>query len=116
MIFEHELFSRITTRNVQDPNDSTKMTRESKIPGLKASISLFASYYICYYYSFDVMHVVLRGTPYIIANAAGLVVRNNADPIGILLTSLIVAGGSAGAILIFQGYLNLSKEGRDARS
>ena len=33
---------------------------------------------------------------------------------GVILTSLIVAGGSAGAILIFQGYLNLSKQGRDA--
>ena len=36
------------------------------------------------------------------------------DPTGVVLTSLIVSGGSAGAILIFQGYLNLSKQGRDA--
>lgn len=103
VIFEHEWFVRATTKEVKDPLDENKKIRENRIPGLKASLSILASYFVCYHYNFDMLFVVLTGTsPKIF------------DPTGVVLTSLIVSGGSAGAILIFQGYLNLSKQGRDA--
>ena len=33
---------------------------------------------------------------------------------GMLMTGFVIAGGSAGAIALFQGYLKLGKESRDA--
>ena len=103
VIFEHEWFVRLTSQEIKDPVDSAKKIQVSKLPGLKGILALLASFAICNKYDFDVLVVVLTG-----ANPKPV------DPLGVALTSLIVAGGSAGAILIFQGYLNLSKQGRDA--
>ena len=96
-------FVCVTTKKVPDPDDNTKNIRKNRIQGLKGCLALLASYLICYKYDFDVLFVVLNGA-----------YPKTVDTLGVLLTSLIVAGGSAGAILIFQGYLNLSKQGRDA--
>ncbi len=93
VIFEYEWFVRLTTKK-----DGT-----SRFPGLKGILAPIAAYIICNEYDFDVLFVVLNGT-----------YPKTVDPLGVALTSLIVAGGSAGAIMIFQGYLNLSKQGRDA--
>ena len=103
-IFEYEWFVRLTTKEVQDPSDNTKKVRVNRFSGLKGLIAFLWSYLICYKYNFDVLFVVFnpdKPSP-------------SPDQLGIVLTSLIVAGGSAGAILIFQGYLNLSKQGRDS--
>lgn len=104
-IFEYEWFVRLTTKDLMDPNDNTKKIGEkSRVPGLKGLIALLGSYLICNKYGFDVLSVIFN------PGAAS----PHADKLGILLTSLIVSGGSAGAILVFQGYLNMSKQGRDA--
>jgi hypothetical protein len=103
-IFEHEWFVRVTTKEVQDPSDNTKKIREKRVPGLKGIVAFLGAYLICNKYNFDVLFVIFNPEH----------PSNNVDQLGIVLTSLIVAGGSAGAILIFQGYLNLSKQGRDA--
>jgi hypothetical protein len=104
-IFEHEWFIRLTTKEITDPNDSTKKIGEkSRIPGLKGLVALFGSYLICNKYGFDVLFVIFYPEA----------ISPHADRLGIILTSLIVSGGSAGAILVFQGYLNMGKQGRDA--
>jgi hypothetical protein len=103
-IFEYEWFIRLTTKEVPDPNDNTKKIRENRIPGLKGFIALLGAYLVCNKYGFDVLFTIFN------PGAAS----PQADRLGIMLTSLIVSGGSAGAILVFQGYLNLSKQGRDA--
>ncbi len=102
-IFEYEWFVRLTTKEVPDPGDTTKKIRENRIPGLKGLIALCGAYTICRLHQFDVLAVIFQplGNPPV-------------DQLGIFITSLIVAGGSAGAILVFQGYLNLGKQGRDA--
>ena len=104
-IFEYEWFVRLTTQDLMDPNDKTKKIGEkSRLPGLKGIIAFLGSYLICNKYGFDVLYTVFNPeTPV-----------THVDQLGVLLTSLIVSGGSAGAILVFQGYLNLSKQGRDA--
>ena len=104
VIFEFEWFVRLTTKEIPDPSDSTKTIQTSRVPGLKSIIALLGSYTICSNYKFDVLSKVFDP----------MTETTNVDQLGVMLTSLIVAGGSAGAILIFQGYLNLSKQGRDA--
>jgi hypothetical protein len=103
-IFEYEWFVRLTTKEVEDPADKTKKIRVNRLPGLKGLIAFLGSYLICNTYNFDVLFVIFNPG----------IQSASPDQLGIVLTSLIVAGGSAGAILIFQGYLNLSKQGRDS--
>lgn len=103
-IFEHEWFVRVTTKEVEDPSDNAKKIRVNRVPGLKGIVAFLGSYLICNKYNFDVLFVIFNPEQ----------PSHNVDQLGIVLTSLIVAGGSAGAILVFQGYLNLSKQGRDA--
>jgi hypothetical protein len=100
-VFEHEWFIALTTKEVGNPANSGEKKRESKIPGLKGTLALAAALGICYGYSFDVL--------------ATLFGQQQATLVGMLLTGLVAAGGSAGAIAIFQGYLGLSKDARDAK-
>ncbi|MBF0475380.1 MAG: hypothetical protein HQK59_06000 [Deltaproteobacteria bacterium] len=108
VIFEYEWFVRLTTREVTDPNDKTKTIIEKRWSGLKGALAMLASFVICYIYKFDAFLVVLQPAKVLAVPPVppGL--------IGIFITSLIVTGGSAGAILLFQGYLNFSKQARDA--
>ena len=101
-IFEHEWFGRLTTKEMPDPNDNTKTIRDSIFPGLKGLIALLGSYLICYKHDFNVLTVIFNPLPK---------TPPPVDPLGVFLTSLIVAGGSADD-LVFQGYLNLSKPGK----
>jgi len=73
----------------------------SRWPGLKGLLAFFTALIICLVYSFDVPRILFD--------------QQHATFIGILLTSLVAAGGSAGAIAIFQGYLGLNKGTRDAK-
>jgi hypothetical protein len=100
-VFEHEWFIAVTTREVPDPTDASKTIRKSRIPGLKGLLALAAALGICFGYRFDVLGTLFG--------------QSQATRIGILLTSLVAAGGSAGAIAIFQGYLGLSKDAREAQ-
>ena len=99
-IFEHEWFNRLATKAVPDPNDPTKFIRKSRIPGLKGLLALIGSAAICFRYQFDILHVLFQ--------------TSQNDPFGIVVTSFAVAGGSSGAIALFQGYLNISKQSREA--
>lgn len=69
--------------------------------GLKSPIAFLASLVVCARYKFDVMAVLFPdGSGY--------------SALGILITAAIAAGGSAGAITLFQGVLRFSKEAQDA--
>lgn len=99
-VFEHKWFTLLFVEQVPDPADPTKTITQNKIPGLKGIIALIVSVGISFGYNFDILHVLFA--------------TSGTDPIGILITGFVIAGGSAGAITIFQGYLNLSKGSRDA--
>jgi|CXWL01.1.fsa_nt_gi hypothetical protein len=98
-VFEQEWFVKFTTSEVQDPEDPTKKIKLSRLSGLKGLIALLVAGGICYKYDFDIMKIIF-----------------NADLsyVGIIITSVVAAGGSAGAITIFQGFLNINKESRDS--
>jgi hypothetical protein len=99
-VFEHEWFTRLTCITVPDPTDPARTVQKSRIPGLKGLIALLSAVGICHYYAFDVL--------------AALFGRDAADGLGMTITGVVAAGGSAGAIAIFQGFLNFNKEARDA--
>ena len=99
-IFEHDWFVGLTTREVPDPNDSTKKIRVSRIPGLKGVIALACATGLCFIYDFDLMAVIFGNKP--------------PDPLGKVITAIVAAGGSAGAIAAFQGFLNWNKAAREA--
>lgn len=99
-IFEHKWFICLFMKEEPDSANPGKTIFKSKIPGLKGLLALAASLGISFRYKFDIMNVIFPTQP--------------ADKIGMLITGFVIAGGSAGAIAIFQGYLNISKESRDA--
>jgi hypothetical protein len=73
-----------------------------KYEGLKTPIAFAVSWFTCSFVQFDVLsRLFLPST-----------VTPEPKAIGILITSAIVAGGSAGAIMLFQGVLNFSREAR----
>lgn len=98
-IFEHDWFVRFLTREIQDPNEATKKVRESRLPGLKGLIALLSAIGLCFTYDFDMLSAIFN---------------QPADPIGKVITAIVTAGGSAGAIAVFQGFLNINKDSRDA--
>lgn len=71
---------------------------------IKALLAFVGSFVVCNTYGFDVVATLFNKSP----TAA------TATPFGVFLTALIAAGGSAGAISLFQGFLNISKDSRDA--
>jgi len=98
-IFEHDWFVGATTKEVVDPTDANKKKRESYIPGLRGFLALAAALSLCFGYNFDVLSVIFG--------------RTEGTWIGIVVTAFVAAGGSAGALTIFQGFLNISKESRE---
>jgi hypothetical protein len=100
-VFEHAWFDRAFHRNVPDPANPGATTRESRVPGLKGLIALGAALAVCFLYDFNVVGSLFAST--------------QPDRIGIVMTAVVLAGGSAGAIAVFQGFLNMSKAERDAR-
>lgn len=80
LIFEYHWFQKLS----------------EKWQGLKSPIAFLASWCTCHFVQFDVL---ARLFP----TANGPV---EAKPIGMLITAAIVAGGSAGAMTLFQGVLN----------
>lgn len=73
-----------------------------KIEGLKSPIAFFVSWFICNFVGFDILSRLFPP-------ASG-----TAEPraIGVLITAAVVAGGSAGAITLFQGVLNFNRDSR----
>jgi hypothetical protein len=99
-LFEHDWWRFAFTEEVDDPANPGKKLRRQRIPGLNGVVALAAALWICFYYRFDIL--------------AALFARPQADQIGMIVTAVVAAGGSAGAIAIFQGFLNMSRDSREA--
>jgi len=67
--------------------------------GFKSPIAFVVSWAVCGFYKFDVLGALFEG--------------NKTSSMGIFVTAAIVAGGSAGAITLFQGVLKFSKTAQD---
>jgi hypothetical protein len=67
--------------------------------GLKVPITLFVSWVICSYYKFDVLGALFE--------------PDKTTSMGVFLTAAVAAGGSAGAITLFQNVFKFSKEAQD---
>ena len=68
---------------------------------LKPIIAVAVALGICFYYDLDIVAAVLE--------------PQGITTLGISITALIVAGGSAAAVKLFQDVLGFSKEARQAR-
>jgi hypothetical protein len=86
LIFEYHWFQKLSER----------------WEGLKSPIAFFAAWYTCHFVRFDVLSQIFPPS-------SGTV---EAKPIGMLITAAIVAGGSAGAMTLFQGVLKFNRESR----
>lgn len=75
-----------------------------KREGLKTPIAFLVSWFTCVHVNFDVLCQLFK-------NSGGVAIPSQ---IGILITSAVVAGGSAGAITLFQGVLNFSRDARNS--
>lgn len=103
-LFENELINIVLTKPGTPTDAQPTPARTSRIPGLKSFVVFIVAAIICFKYQVNVFCSLLHtGNTY------------SADELGILLTAGVVAGGSAGAIALFQGVLNLNKEVRDAQ-
>ena len=67
--------------------------------GFKSPIAFLVSWAVCASYDFDVLGVLFD--------------ESKTTPMGIFITAAIVAGGSAGAITLFQGVMKFSKSHQD---
>ena len=72
---------------------------------LRAPIALLTAYVICIWFDFDVLSILF-------ARENGY---SGDFSLGPLITAAVIAGGSKGAILLFQGVLGFGKEAVDAR-
>lgn len=72
------------------------------VEGLKTPVALFVSWAVCRHVGFDILARLFPS-----ANGASL-----PTPIGIIITAAVVAGGSAGAMTLFQGVMGLGREAR----
>lgn len=94
-IFEHQWYAFLAEKfKAQGYSDAW----------IKALAAFGGSYVVCVTNHFDVIATLFNRTTAI----------PPATDFGIFLTALIAAGGSAGAISLFQGFLNISKDSRDA--
>lgn len=89
-IFEHEWFKRLTS--YEDGSN--------KYPGLKGLVALAGSLGIAFGYDFDLLRALLENT--------------DNETAGKIVTGFVIAGGSSGALALFQGYLGIGKDARDA--
>ena len=99
VIFEHDWFRLLCSKRVADPLDPLRTVWRSRVPGLQGTVALVAALAVCHFYGFDVLAAIFGKDP---------------DGTGITLTGLVAAGGSAGAITLFQGFLGMSREAREA--
>ncbi|MCR9133499.1 MAG: hypothetical protein NXI08_13020 [bacterium] len=96
-LYEHKWFMLLF------PNQSSRDKKERDIRryiAAKENIALIVSFSIAFTYKFDILQILFKNPSW--------------SWLGIILTAFILAGGSAGAIAIFQGYLRMGKEVRDA--
>ncbi|MEM6506863.1 MAG: hypothetical protein AAF711_15600 [Planctomycetota bacterium] len=100
-IFEHrwfrEYFEGIDPDNPPKPDDPNKPPSRS---GYKGLLAIVIAIFICWIYKFDIMQDIFA--------------HEKSSALGVIITGFVLAGGSAGAITLFQGVLRMSKENRDA--
>lgn len=99
VIFEHDWFRNAFSKQVADPADPSRKIWTSKVPGFRETIAIVAALSIAHIYSFDILAMLFM---------------KQADGFGITLTGLVIAGGSAGAIALFQGFLGMGRDAREA--
>lgn len=95
MVLERALSVPFEWGLVKDFLDRTK---------LRAPLAFLAAWAVCWQMKFDLLAVLA-------SNKAG---TWNAFSIGVLMTAAVIAGGSKGAVLLFQGVLGFGKEAVDA--
>lgn len=98
-IFEHDWFRRLTAKKVPDPMNPRCHIWESRWLGVRETITLAAAVAVCHKNQFDLLAAVFT---------------KPADGLGMTLTGFVAAGGSAGAIALFQGFLGMSRDAREA--
>lgn len=96
-VFEYEWFGRLFLKP-----DGRGDSGVSRIPGLKALIALAFSMGIVHQYDFDLLSTLL-GEP-----------GSGSTLVGTIVTAFVVAGGSSGAVSVFQAHLKFGKATRDA--
>ena len=67
--------------------------------GLKVPITYLVSLFICFQMDFDILRALFEP-------------EKSSTSLGLALTAAVVAGGSAGAITLFQGALGFTKAGQ----
>lgn len=95
-VFEHKWFRKAFVKRELAEDQSW----ESWFPGIKETISIAISLTITFAYDFDILQTLFD--------------LCTSSTVGLAITALTIAGGSNGAIAIFQGYLRMGKEARDA--
>jgi hypothetical protein len=98
-VFEFEWVARIlTAERTPDGRAEPSTTATSRVPGLKAAIAFGVSWYVCRYYEVDAFAPLFNA---------------QVSPTGTFLTAMVVAGGSAAAIGLFQGVFGFAKSTRE---
>ena len=77
-----------------------KLWREKLTSTAKALLTAAISIGICFYYDFDLFARLME-------------MSGRATPTGMVLTGLVISGGSAGARRLTQDFLKLSRQHRD---
>lgn len=101
-LFEWDWIKGLLEKKPDMPDPLKPGATETRVPIIKAALPAVTAWIICNHYDFDVIQVLFAAKVH--------------DSLGVLLTSLIAAGGSSGAIALFQGVLGFSKEARDAQN
>lgn len=99
MLVKVVIFAMLLERGLYFIFDYTLWRDRIEGRGIKAPVALGAAWAICWWYDFDVLAVLLDP-------------EANATDLGIFITATIVAGGSAGAIVLFQDVLKFTRSAR----
>lgn len=99
-VFEYHWFASLTT--IETLGVEGDIVVGPRLQGLKGFIALVVSLTVCYAYDFDIMKVIFDYE------------LEDLEHLGTIITAFVAAGGSSGAIAVFQGFLSFSKQARDA--
>ncbi len=102
--FEDARVGRVSTG--QDNNDSTNSAELKLLPGqrypLKEAISFIVALVISYVWSFDAVSIIL--------------LSEQTSLVGIIITALVIAGGSKASIKLFHNVLNIKSNAENQRT
>lgn len=98
LVFESRAFIERVAYNVKHEGGSTEGTITDAQPrnrGVKELIALGVSFYVCWHWDFDALSVLLP------------VSHNKMTLMGMLITAMIIAGGSKGAAKLFSDWMGI---------